>query len=158
MNTSPLALKNIVAIGSIIIGGLAFCTNAVAGDTHPQFSVQSNATRAIRSSVNAFHAGKFDKSVAYSRYALKQGLKKSRRSVAYSNLCAAQGVQGHFDKAMEACNQALEVDPANWQALSNRAAVHWLMDNKANAKTDILAAKALNADAPEIRKNIKIFG
>jgi len=101
----------------------AFAVPALASDSAPQFGVQTNATRSIASSATEFRKGDFSKSITYSRHALKQGLKKSRKATAYSNLCAALGADGQFEDAKQACDKALKIAPQNAQAQVNRRAV-----------------------------------
>lgn len=102
---------------------LGFSGTAFAADNTTEFGVTSNATRSIRSAASAFEKGEFAKSEVYSRRALKEGLKKSRKAVAYSNLCAALGAQGEHETAQEACAAALKIAPKNEQALANQAAL-----------------------------------
>jgi Flp pilus assembly protein TadD len=147
-------LKSILATGLLA----AMATPAMADDAAMQFSVESNATRTIGSSATAFERGEFEKSVAFSKYALKQGLKKSRKAAAYSNLCAALGELGEFNDAMEACNAAVEYNPKNWRALSNRAVLHAQAGNDELARADIGAAVILAADEPKLAHNQKILG
>jgi len=156
MNILPTTKAIKLAAVSLALTVLA--APALASDGAPQFSVQSTATRSIASAATAFEKGDFSKSAAYSRHALKQGLKKSRRTVAYSNLCAALGAQGQYDKARDACDSALKASPQNWQAFSNRAAVNWLSGDKTQAMQDISSAQQINADAPVISYNLGVLG
>lgn len=147
---SPLGYKSAKTLALGIFAGLtvAIAAPAVAGEAMdnvaPQFSVSSNATRSIGSAASAFNKGNFSKSVSFSRHALKQGLKKSRKTVAYSNLCAALGAQGEFGAALEACDSAIKIAPTNWEAYSNRAAVNWLSGNKEAAMADMEAVQKKN--------------
>ncbi|PHR58678.1 MAG: hypothetical protein COA43_10505 [Robiginitomaculum sp.] len=113
------SLKSVAAIALT----LGFASTAFAADHTSEFGVTSNATRSIRSAASAFAKGDFANSEAYSRRALKEGLKKSRKAVAYSNLCAALGAQGELEAAQEACASALKIAPKNEQALANQAAL-----------------------------------
>jgi len=156
MNTLPL--PKTIQFAALALTLTAFAAPALAADNAPQFSVEKTATRSIASGATAFNKGDYSKSAAYSRYALKQGLKKSRRTVAYSNLCAALGADGRYDEALEACDSALKVSPQNWQAFSNRAAVNWLSGDKTQAMQDISSARDINADAPVISYNLEVLG
>ena len=143
---SPLGYTSAKTLALGIFSGLtvAVAAPAIAGETvgvAPQFSVSSNATRSIGSAASAFEKGNFSKSVSFSRHALKQGLKKSRKTVAYSNLCAALGAQGEYGEAIEACDSAIKIAPTNWQAYSNRAAANWLSGNKEAALVDMEVVK-----------------
>ena len=143
-------------LATVLMTGLA--GTALANDTQLQFSVESNATRSIRASATAFDKGQFKKSVSFSNYALKQGLKKSRKTAAYNNLCAALGAQAEYESAMEACNAALELKPENWRALSNRAVIYSLTGDEEKARADMQAAILLASDEPKLAQNIEILG
>ncbi len=156
MNILPLTKT--IKLAAISLALTAFAAPALAADGAPQFSVQSTATRSIASSATAFNKGDYSKSAAYSRHALEQGLKKSRRTIAYSNLCAALGAQGQYDKALDACDSALKASPQNWQAFSNRAAVNWLAGDKTQAMQDISSAQQISPDAPVISYNLEVLG
>ncbi|PHR91341.1 MAG: hypothetical protein COA69_12585 [Robiginitomaculum sp.] len=160
MNALP-PLQNLLKIAAFTALTATFTGMAFAADmaeATPQFSVQSNATRSIRSGASAFEQGNFAKSVVFSKRALKEGLKKSRKTVAYSNLCAGLGAQGAYDDAREACDSALKIAPQNWQAFSNRAVVNWLSGDKEQAAADFASAQKLASDAPAITHNAQIFG
>ncbi len=156
MNILPLPKTMKLAALTLAVAGMT--TSALAADSAPQFSVAKTATRTIASGASAFQKGDFQKSIAFSRYALKQGLKKSRKAVAYSNLCAALGAEGRYDEAVDACDSALKIAPQNWQAFSNRAAVNWLSGDKMQALQDIEAAKTISPEAGEITHNLQVFG
>lgn len=119
-------------------------STAFAGDitTAPmtQFNVSTNVSGIIGSAATAFERGDFAKSASFSRYALKQGLRKSKKAKAYSNLCAALGAQGQYESAVEACSSAIKIAPTNWQAYENRAAAYWLSGKKVEAKADMETA------------------
>lgn len=144
------------ALATIMLTGLT--TTAMANEASLQFSVESNATRSIRSAATAFERGDFSKSASFSKYALKQGLKKSRKTAAFSNLCAALGAQGELEDAMEACNKALDLVPKNWHALSNRAVLYSLNGEDDLAKQDLQAAILLAADEPKLAHNLEALG
>lgn len=146
-------LKAILA--TFVLAGMT--STALANDAQLQFSVESNATRSIRSGATAFEKGQYAKSASFSNYALKQGLKKSRKTAAYSNLCAALGAQGAYNDAMEACNKALDLAPQNWRALSNRAVLHSQAGNNEKAREDLQAAIFLASDEPKLAHNLEIL-
>ena len=143
-------------LATLVLAGIT--TTAIAEEAKLEFSVESNATRSIRSAATAFEKGRYSESASFSQYALKQGLKKSRKTAAFSNLCAALGVQGEYEDAMEACNKALDLDADNWRALSNRAVINSLTGNEELAREDLQTAILLAADEPKLAHNLKILG
>ena len=145
---------------SAIIGfsGNASADEAQTVDASPRFTVEQSGKRIVNKGVAAYMKGDFSKAVAFNRNALHQGLKIGHKTVVYSNQCAALGVQGRYDDALEACDKALKLAPTNWQAFSNRAAVNWLNGDKVQAKQDIQAARNLDGQAADITYNINVFG
>ncbi len=165
MNIPPL--PTLTALGKTLIaatflagltGPANFATASEAAANRPQFTAQQSTKRVVNKGYRAYAEGNFSKSAAYSRYALQQGLKTSHKTIVYSNLCAALGIQGRYADAIEACNTALELAPGNWQAYSNRAAANWLSGDKQQARQDIKSAREIDGQAPEITYNAKVFG
>ncbi len=167
MNISPTPTLTKALIAATFLAGVIGTTNmATANEASnsettaatPQFTAQHSKKRVVNKGFSAYTKGDFSKSVAYSRYALQQGLKKSHQTIVYNNLCAALGMQDRYDDAVEACDKALELTPTNWQAYSNRAAANWLAGDKLQARQDIESAKAIDGQAPEITYNVNVFG
>jgi Flp pilus assembly protein TadD len=153
-----LALK---ATGVVILGALAtsvFAGSAMAADSAPKFSVQMTKNRVVKAGATAFNNGDVDKSIAYSRNALHQGLRKSTKSAAYSNLCAGLGEQGRYEEAEEACSAAVKLSPKNWQAFTNRALVNWMAGEQAQARIDLQSARTLAGDTPEVVRTSELMG
>ena len=107
---------------------LAFpAASAMAADAAPQttatFVAKSAADGQIRAGAKAFKQGQFERSITYSRAALKSSLSSKRAAIAHSNLCAAYASIGEMDKASTACASALELRPGYEPALTNKAAL-----------------------------------
>lgn len=169
MNTSPekstLRTLLVAAIAttltaSVIIGmsGTASAGETQIADTTPRFTVEQSGKRAVNQGVLAYNKGEFAKAAAFNRNALHQGLKTSHLTAVYSNQCATLASQGQYERALAACDKALELTPTNWQAFSNRAAVNWLNGDKMQAKLDIKSAEAIDSTAAAITYNINVFG
>ncbi|MCF6221183.1 MAG: hypothetical protein L3J65_08735 [Robiginitomaculum sp.] len=160
LNTILLAAIATTLTASVIIGvsGTASAGEAASADAAPRFVVEQSRKRVVNNGVIAYMKGDYSKAAAFNRDALHQGLKTTHMAVVYSNQCAALGAQGLYGAALDACDKALKLTPANWQAFSNRAAVNWLSGDKLQAKQDIISAKALDSAAPEITYNMNVFG
>ncbi len=145
---------------SVVIGmsGTASAGETQIADNAPRFIVEQSGKRVVNNGVLAYNKGDFSKAAAYNRDALHQGLKKSHKTVVYSNQCATLASQGSYERALEACDEALELMPTNWQAFSNRAAVNWLTGDKVQAKLDIKSAEAIDGTAATVTYNINLFG
>ncbi len=143
------ALAALTLVGTLGIPA-AHAQNA---DTAPMFAVQTAADSNIRGGYNAYGHKEWKKSAFFNKKGAAKGNKKSRRSIAYSNLCAALAQQGKLDEALAACNAAVEMAPANWRALNNRGAVNLLSGNEAAAHADFAAALPLAKGAAEVTHN-----
>lgn len=107
---------------------LAFpAASAMAADAVPPtstaFVAQSAADAQIRAGAKAFRKGEFERSITYSRRALKSSLSSKRAAIAHSNLCAAYGSLGDMEKAATSCASALELRPGYEPAVTNKAAL-----------------------------------
>lgn len=169
MNISPKSSKIrpllIAAIAttltaSVIIGmsGTASAGETQSADSSPRFTVEQSGKRVVNNGVLAYNKGKFSKAAAFNRDALHQGLRAKHKTIVYSNQCATLGSQGLYERALEACDEALKLAPTNWQAFSNRAAVNWLNGDKLQAKLDIKSAEAIDGSAATVTYNINVLG
>lgn len=102
----------------------------VSAPTAGQFIVKSSADRNIRSSVKAFNRGDLDRSVAYSKRALKSSLSSKRAAIAHSNLCAAYAALGDMDNAKAACESAITLRPDYVPAQNNKSALTYQLAQK----------------------------
>lgn len=135
----PQTLAALAAVSTLALAG---APAALAQNATPSFAVQTAADSYIRGGYSAYERGHFRKSAVFSVHATAKGNKKSRRSIAYANLCAALGQQARLDAALDACNSAVDLAPANWRALNNRGVVHYLSGDLAAASADFAAAAA----------------
>jgi len=94
---------------------------AMAADN--TFTVTKAADNYITASVKAFKKGDFDRSAKFSEAAINNKISKRRQAIAQSNLCAALGEMGEFEKAGEACDTALELRPGYAPATANKNAL-----------------------------------
>ena len=138
----PQTLAALVAASALAIIGAGA---ALAANDAPSFAVHSAANTYIRGGYSAYERGEFKKSAVFSRRATAKGNKKSRRSIAYANLCAALGQQNKLVAALEACDSAIALDPKNWRARNNRGVVEYRLGKSAAAAADFAAA----ASAPK---------
>ncbi len=105
---------------------------------------------------NAMRAGNYDEGIRLTLLGLeREQTTDPIRASALSNICAAYAAKNAPDTAIEYCNQALEINPRNWQAYSNRAYSYWLKDMYPEATTDLEAAVAIN---PRARQVLQIRG
>lgn len=123
-----LSLKHgVIAIAAATLTFSA--SSAMAADVTPQaqtqatFTAKSAADTNIRLSAKAFRTGDFQRSVKYSKMALKSSISNKRAAIAQSNLCAAHAKLGQMSEASAACTAALELRPNYTPAINNKAAL-----------------------------------
>lgn len=119
MTKSLVNIMVIAAIGA----GLSVPAQAQTGATAADYVVRKTSDVRIKMGISAFKDGDYERAASYNLKALKAGLSKSRKAIAYNNLCAALGAQGDYAGAVEACDSALELRPDLKEAAQNRAAV-----------------------------------
>jgi Flp pilus assembly protein TadD len=130
----------VAAFAAFALLGIANAPAAFAETSAPGFAVQKAADAGIRAGYQAYARGDYKIAATITQKATAKGMKKSRRSIAYSNLCAALGQQGALVEAGEACDTALTLAPKNWQARNNLGVVHYLAGDKEMASADFAAA------------------
>jgi len=140
--TSPQFIKSTIISLGLAVAGLSLAPVAFAADATPVFASKTISNSKIRAGISAFEKGDFTKAAFFQRAALKSGLSKSRKTAAFTNLCAAEGALGNLDAAKAACDSALQLAPTSWQATNNQGVVSWLSG-------DIIAAGELFASAKE---------
>ncbi len=127
---TPLKMTIRKTVLSLAAAAMLAPAVAFAGDAPTDLTVKSTTNAYVKMSVRAFNEGRFEDSANYSRRALKDGMSKSRRAIAYNNLCAAEAAQGNMDAAAEACADALELRPGLEIAEANQSALTVLLAQK----------------------------
>ncbi len=132
--------KGLAVTAAIAVLGLVSIPAAQASAATPEFAVQNAANSNIRGGYNAYTRGDYKIAKTFNVRATAKGIKKSRRSIAYSNLCATLGQLNTLDAALDACNSAVKMAPNNWRALNNRGVVNYLAGKKDAAMADFTTA------------------
>jgi len=116
MTISTQSLKTLtVAIFLVMSSGIT----AQAQNQPSSFEVVTTTNGKINAGVAAYKRGDFEKAAMFMRSSLKDGLSKSRQTIAQSNLCAIYGAMKETHRASEACKKALELRPDYSPALAN---------------------------------------
>ncbi|MGH8217263.1 MAG: tetratricopeptide repeat protein [Steroidobacteraceae bacterium] len=72
---------------------------------------------------HALQAGRAAEGVRLTLEGLEQPTPVHDIAAAHANLCAGYVLLGRYDEALTQCNLSIQLDPANWRAYNNRAAV-----------------------------------
>ncbi|MCP5381309.1 MAG: hypothetical protein H6912_02990 [Kordiimonadaceae bacterium] len=79
---------------------------------------------------------------------------------AYNAYCISLTANKEYEKAMEACNEAIKQLPSRWQAFNSRGSLNYKTENFKQALSDYQSALGRAPDAPQIKRllehNIKI--
>lgn len=100
--------------------------------------------------------GRYERGVALTRLGLKDILSVEERATAYSNLCGGYIGLKEYETARVYCNRSLELLPANWRALQNRAAVHIQLNDIEAALQDVEQGLALNPDNESLKLTLAL--
>lgn len=111
-----------VTVAAMMVPAVSFAADAPTG-----FTVKSTTNSYVKMSVSAYKDGDYERSANFSRRALEDGMSKSRRAIAFNNLCAAEAALGNMDAAAEACMSALELRPNLDIAEANQSALTVLL-------------------------------
>jgi len=117
-----------LTIAAMMTPAMASATDITAPST--ELTVQSTTDGMIKLGAKAFQKGEFERSLAYSKRAVKSGLSKKRKAIAQSNICAANAALGNMDAAREACDAALDLRPGYEPAQDNKAALTVMLAQK----------------------------
>ncbi|MEZ5757990.1 MAG: hypothetical protein R3D86_07200 [Emcibacteraceae bacterium] len=90
----------------------------------------------------------------------RAGEKSNYRYDAYNALCVSLTANKEYEKAMDACNEAIQQSPKRWQAYNSRGSLNYKTENFEQALADYKSAFSRASDIPRIKKilehNIKI--
>ena len=107
------------ALVLIVIAGMWFMPESIAGEPPSKTTLGGN--EALVAGSRALMVGNYEAGIRLTLRGLKSENSRLRRARALSNLCAGYTGTREHDKALEACNQALEINSVNWRAYNNRA-------------------------------------
>lgn len=118
---------------------------------HGAETVIGPANLNLADGANALLAGDGAEGVRLTLIGLRQSGSKKDRVVGWSNLCAGYVMLEQPDKALDACNQAVELDSSHWRALSNRALVLIQLQRYEEAAQDIESGLKIAPDSHKLK-------
>lgn len=107
---------------------------------------------ALNEGAMALRLGDFEVGVRLTLGGLDSLLTQRDRAGALSNLCAGYVGAEEFAKALESCDQALEIYARNWRIYNNRALALLGLGRVAAAREDVEKGLALNPDSASLAK------
>jgi len=106
----------------------------------------------LSAGAHALRIGDFDEGLTLTLDGLNFALTLRDRASAFSNLCAGYLGTRQYDKAMEACDKALEINDQNWHIYNNRALALLNTGRIVAARDDLEKGLALNPKSPSLAK------
>lgn len=100
----------------------------------------------------ALQAGDAEAGVELTEKGLALARGRTERKAALSNLCAGYLMLGRAQKALEACNEVLVLDPEYWRAYNNRALVLLELGRHEESRADIERGQELQPSSRNLKR------
>ena len=97
-------------------------------------------------------AGNYEEGVMLTERGLTYARGRKEKQVGFSNLCAGYLLLNQWEKALGFCDQALEINPRHWRALSNRAMVYVQLERYEEAKADLDLGQEIAPNATSLKE------
>jgi tetratricopeptide (TPR) repeat protein len=105
----------------------------------------------------ALQEGRIEEGIRLTLRGLKDVVANTREeAAAHSNLCGGYALLREWDSALTQCNAAIALDPANWQALNNRAAIYAGQGRFDLALEDLRTGLALDPKSSTLLKSMAV--
>lgn len=96
--------------------------------------------------------GEYETGVRLTERGLKLVSQRFERARALSNLCAGYTGLRQHEKALEACDAALKLNPQNWRIYNNRSLALLGLGRVVEARQDLAAALEMKPESPSLEK------
>lgn len=132
-----------IVLGLIILPGFCLAEGTVAGNP--------GLSKLVAGEV-AMRAGDYEAGVQKTLAGLPTINSRHQRSKAFNNLCAGYLALRQYSKALEACDQALNLSGKSWRIYSNRALVLMELGRLSEARLTLEAGLALHPQSPTLAR------
>ena len=106
----------------------------------------------LSAGAQALQIGDYEQGLKLTLEGLHSATMPRERASAYSNLCAGYLGIRQFDKALEACDKALDFNDRNWRIYNNRALALLYAGRIVAAGEDLEKGLAINPDSATLAK------
>jgi tetratricopeptide (TPR) repeat protein len=138
------------------LAALAFL--AMPGPAPAQSIDTSQAGGWVNEGARAVDRGEFEKGYQLSKRALdSKELSPGNTAAALNNLCIALTGLKRTGEALEACNQAIRLQPGRWSFYNNRANVFFWMGDLDRAMSEYTKALSIRPEEDILQNNIAII-
>ena len=154
------ALKSPYVAASLLGVLLAGSSGAAPAENLPapenQAATVIGPNTALADGAAALMSGNWQRGIDLTESGISSVLSREDRAAAYANLCAGYAGLKQYAKALELCNQSLQLDESNWRAWQNRAASNLGLGKIEESLRDIEHGLQLNPDSDALQKTLAI--
>ena len=111
----------------------------------------------LSSGATALSEGRTDLGIQLTLEGLKLPSSAHDLAAGHANACAGYVVVRLYAEALTHCNTAIDLDPANWRAYNNRAAVYSALGLYEQALADVEAGLKLSPSSATLHKSLSII-
>jgi tetratricopeptide (TPR) repeat protein len=142
--------------------GMAVAATAVTSVAHADDQAMSSTTLGMENpqladGANALLAGRAEDGVRLTLEGLKQPTPANLVAAAHANLCAGYVLLQRFEEALAHCNTSIAMDPNNWHAYCNRAAVFAARSLYEEAIADVRTGLKLAPNSSKLHDSLEIL-
>jgi len=141
----------------LTLAALAAPALALAGQQPDSRTVLGPSNVLLQDGSNALEQGRVEEGVRLTLEGLKYPSSLRDTAAGRANLCAGYALLQRWDEALAQCNLSLSLDPANWRAYNNRAAVFSARGLYDQAISDVQAGLKLAPGSPMLRHALQII-
>jgi tetratricopeptide (TPR) repeat protein len=146
-----------VAIVFATAMGLAVWAVAHADDRPMSATVLGEENPQLAEGARALEAGHAEDGVRLTLEGLKVPASSHLVAAAHANLCAGYVLLHRYDEALVHCNTSISIDPENWRAYNNRAAVFSARSLFEEAIADVRTGLRLAPHSAVLQKSLTIL-
>jgi len=139
------------------VAAVAVASVARADDRPMSSTTLGNENPQLADGATALEAGRAEDGVRLTLEGLKQPTPPDIAAAAHANLCAGYVLLKRLDEALAHCNTAIAIDPNNWHAYNNRAAVFSARSLYDEAITDVRMGLKLAPNSATLHKSLQIL-
>jgi tetratricopeptide (TPR) repeat protein len=124
-----MKLKVAVICSAALVVGLLFASAAAEAQKHAGAPIDGPKTvigprnPLLAQGADALLSGDYERGVELTRKGLAVAQGRREHKTGLTNLCAGYYMMGALQPALDACNEAVELDPNFWRGYNNRALV-----------------------------------
>ncbi|MEM6511368.1 MAG: tetratricopeptide repeat protein [Pseudomonadota bacterium] len=101
----------------------------------------------LHAGAEAIRSGNARRGVELTLSGLAMATSRRERVIGFNNLCAAYSLLSDYPSAVEACNEALQINAYHWRSYSNRAIALIKLERYDEARADVRRAMELSPGA-----------